>query len=338
MSFGAPAWLWALLAVPLLALVLVLAERRRRRRLGRYAAPGTLGRVTLAPAGPVRAVRAVLLLAAVALVVLALARPQWGRSEQEVQLRGLDLVLAVDLSRSMLATDVAPSRLVVARRIGEQIARRLASDRVALVGFAGQAATLCPLTLDRGALALYLEALDPELFAAQGSDLGAAIDAATRLVEPEDTTRRVLVLLTDGEDHAGNAGEAAARAAAAGLTVYAVGLGTAEGAPVPAERDEQGRIARYKTGQDGRPVISRLDAATLRAVAERGGGAFVRATGFGEGVVRVVEEIERLDRGEFGETIAARRAERYRWPLAAAFVLALVEAALVDRRRREATP
>jgi len=331
-TFAAPGWLWGLALLPLLALVLWLERRARRRRLLRFARPGTADRIALVEPSPRPLVRGLLLVLAAAMVFLALARPRWGETEEELHVKGLDLVIALDLSRSMLAEDLAPSRLVVARAIAREIARKLPSDRVGLVGFAGTAATLCPLTLDRGALALYLDAADPSLFSAQGTDLGAAIDEARRLFARHARARKVLVILSDGEDLEGHGVEAARRAADEGITVYAVGVGTSRGAPVP-EFDDAGRLVGYEK-RHGKVVTSRLDEATLAEIARAGGGAYARATGFGEGVDRVVEALSRLQRSDLGATLPRRRAERYRWPLAAAFVLAALEAMLVDRRRR----
>ena len=332
MSFAAPGWLWGLALLPLLALVLWLERRARRRRLYRLARPATAERIALVEPSARPLVRGLLLVLAAGMVFVALARPRWGETEEELHVRGLDLVIALDLSRSMLAEDLPPSRLVVARAIARRLAEKLPSDRVGLVGFAGTAATLCPLTLDRGALALYLDAADPSLFTTQGTDLGAAIDEARRMFARHARARKVLVILSDGEDLEGHGEEAARRAADEGITIYAIGVGTPRGAPVP-EIDASGRLVGYQR-EGERVVTSRLDEATLAAVARAGGGAYARATGFGEGVERVVDALSRLQRSDLGATLPRRRAERYRWPLAAAFVLAALEAFLVDRRRR----
>lgn len=333
MSWGAPHWLWALAALPLVTLLLGLAERRRRRRWLRFAAPETAARIDLArPDRPVT--RTLLLVAAVALMITALARPRWGEEEEEIHARGLDLVIALDLSRSMLAEDIAPSRLVVGRALAAQLADALATDRVGLIGFAGQAEMLCPLTLDRGALALYLDAAEPSIFPDQGTDLGAAIDAARAMFRRQARARRVLVILSDGEDQEGHAVEAARRAAEEGIRIYAIGLGTEAGAPIP-ERDAEGAITGYRTDREGRTVTTRLVTRTLASVAEAAGGAFVRTAGFGQGAERVAEDLARIERDELATVLPARRAERYRWPLTGALLLAAAEAALIRRRRED---
>ena len=149
--------------------------------------------------------------------------------------------------------------------------------------------------------------------------------------------RRVLVVLSDGEDHESGAIEAAEAASEEGITIYSVGVGRSDGEPIPL-RTPAGAIRGYMKDEDGNPVSTRLDEALLAAVARTGGGAFVRATGFGEGARRIVQSLEAMDRDELAETLAARQAERYRWPLSAALVLAFMEAALVRRRRAEELP
>ena len=332
MSFGSPEWLWALAALPVVALLLLLVERARRARWRRLARPRTAERISEAEPPPVLT-RSALILLACALVVLALARPRWGETEEPLTMRGLDLVVALDLSSSMLAEDVAPSRLTVARSVATELARRLPSDRVGLVGFAGRALSLCPMTLDRAALELYLASADPSVLAAQGTDLGAAIDAAREMFRRHGRARRVLVLLSDGEDQESGFDDALARARDDGITIYAVGVGTSSGAPIPV-RSEDGTVRGYREAAGGTPLTTRLVEDPLRRAAEATGGAYARAAGVGLGLDQLVRSIERLDRQELTDVMPARKAERYRWPLLGAFVLAGFEAALVTRRRK----
>ena len=333
MSWGHPQWLWALAAVPLLALALLLLSRHRQRMWNRLADPRMAPRIDLTRRGRRPAVRALLLLFAATFVVLALARPQWGDREEELRARGLDLVIALDLSRSMLAEDLAPSRLTVARSVAREIGRRLPSDRIALIGFARSAEVLCPLTLDRGSLELYLDAADPSIFSAQGTDLGAAIQRATELFSEQDMARRVLVIISDGEDHQPGAMASVAAAREAGLRIYCIGLGTLGGAPVPL-RGPDGRVTGYLQDDAGNVVTSRLQESALAELAEASSGAYVRATGFGQGLETLIEQLGRLERDELAESLVARKSDRYRIPLGLAFLLVLAEAGLVDRRRR----
>lgn len=332
MSFASPLWLWGLLALPLLALVFVLLERRQRRRLFSIARPATAARIARVRGGGLWPLRAGLLVLATLMVFLALARPRWGTIQEERHTRGLDLVVAMDLSRSMAAQDVSPSRLDAARQAARDLARALPADRIGLVGFAGNAGMLCPLTLDRGALGLYLDSLDPGLMEAQGTDIGAAIDAALDMLRRHGGTSRAVMIFSDGEDHEARAKEAFSRARDEGIVIFAVGVGTGTGAPVP-ERDETGRVSGYRTAPDGQVVTTRLEEGTLEAAARVTGGTYQRLTRMGQSLDGVVDSLKELRRGELGQKLLPRRMERYRWPLTAAFALAALEAVLVLRRR-----
>lgn len=332
MSFGSPLWLWGLLALPLLGLVFVLLERRQRRKLLSLARPAAAFRIARVRGSRLWPLRAALLLLATLMVLLALARPRWGVIEEERHTRGLDLVLAIDLSRSMAAQDVSPSRLDAARQAARDLARALPADRIGLAGFAGNSGMLCPLTLDRGALELYLATLDPGLMEAQGTDLGAAIDTAREMLIRHSGTSRAVVILSDGEDHEGEARAALDRAREAGIVIFAVGVGTGNGAPVP-DRDDAGKVTGYRTGRDGRVVTTRLREESLIELTRATSGTYARLTRMGQPLPEVLESLKQLRRGELGQKLLPRQHERYRWPLAAAFLAAALEAAVVLRRR-----
>lgn len=329
MSWGNPIWLWGLALVPLLAAVLAWGAWSRRRRLHALARPSTASRLVMAGGEARRVLRAALLVLALTFVVLALARPRWGTSLEPIRTRGIDVVLAVDVSRSMRTEDVRPNRLTLARAAAVELADRLGGDRVGLVAFAGSALTLCPLTLDRGALEMYLGLLDADLVPRQGTALGEAIRRAMDMFDREAHARRVLVLLTDGEDHEGDPLEAAREAQAEGIVVHTVGMGTPSGEPIPLPDGS------YKTDAEGQVVTSRLDTETLRAVAEATGGLHVTLSASGDALRQVASSIAGQERGELSEEIRRRKRERYVWPLSLALLCLVIEAALLDLRRRE---
>lgn len=330
--FHEPAWLYGLLSLPVLAALVCLLAWRRKRLWARLAHERTAPRIDLTVRDSRPAWRGVLIVVAVGLMFLALARPRLGETDEEISTEGLDLIVALDLSQSMLTEDVAPSRLQVARELALSLAGDLASDRIGLVGFAGNAAELCPLTLDRRAFELYVRAAEPGLFDSQGTDLGAAIETAQRMFERRGIARRVLVIISDGEDHEQGLEAAASAAAEAGIRIDAIAIGTESGGPVP-ERDADGTIRGYKRDRDGQIVTSVVNPESLKTASRIGGGVFVRASGTGDDVEKVVNELQEIERSELLEMLPARRAERYRWPLAAAVLLVFLEAALIDRRR-----
>lgn len=349
LTFAAPLWLWVALAVVPLAVALFAgAERRASRRLARLVAPALRGRLLAGAEGPGRRrVRFGLWTLALAALAVALARPQRGFVEQPVKRRGLDLLVAVDVSKSMLATDLAPSRLGRARLAVLDLLDLLPGDRVGLVAFAGTAFLQAPLTIDYGAIREAAAELDPDLIPRGGTDLAGAMDTALDAFGKAEGSNRAILLLTDGEDLGEDALAAAGRAAKAGARIFTVGLGTTAGANIPLPRGPFDRnrggggsddaIARER---DGQPHVSRLDEERLRAIATATGGNYVHLTGgVAGGQPREGGELRGLVTRGLGAMQAAdidaranrRPLERYRWPLGLALLL-LAASTLVGER------
>lgn len=332
MSFLTPHWLGAALALGVAgALAVPWAWHRKRRQLARYAAPPQVARV-LAGAGRRAALKTALTAAAWCALALALAGPLLGRTVERATARGADLVLAVDVSPSMGATDVKPSRLARAVHRAEDLLDRLGGHRVALVVFSGDADPVVPLTLDRGAVRLGLSALEPGLVPHRGSSLEAAVAAARRAFGGPSDAGRALVMLSDGEATAGSLDRAVAAAKGAGIHVYAVGVGEGSGAPVP-EFDETGRLTGYKRDGNGNLVRTRLQAAALERLAAATGGSYQSAGLTGDEVARIADAIGRLGQGEGAEDRLARPENRYQWPLGLAVALLAAELLLPGARR-----
>ncbi|MFP4474862.1 MAG: VWA domain-containing protein [Desulfatibacillaceae bacterium] len=258
---------------PLVVFVRVVVARRRRRALEAFAEADLLPRLAPLETRGRAVVRGVLYTLAFAMLVLAAAGPRWGEHYEEVRQKGVDIIVAVDVSRSMLVEDVKPNRLARARREVADLVNVVTGDRLGLVAFAGAAFLQCPLTLDYQALEMFLGQLSPDLIPVPGTDLGDAIDIAVQGFSDESDTDRVILLLTDGEDNEGAGLGAADKAAGQGVKIFVFGMGEPQGGPVPAaegggfEKDEQGNL-----------VLSRLDERSLEEIAKRTGGEYVRST------------------------------------------------------------
>lgn len=233
MTLAHPSLLYFLWLVPLAALALVVIYRRKRRDLFAFCDPELAPRLAGERIQARGFLKSVLLLGGLALMILALAGPRWGSRYQEVSQKGVDIMLAVDVSSSMLVEDVQPTRLERARREVHDFLQVVAGDRVGLVAFAGAAFVQCPLTLDYGALTMFLEALRPDLIPVPGTDLGGAVDTALSAFDLVSETDRVILLITDGEDNEGAGLKAAERAARAGVKIFIFGIGDLAGGPVP---------------------------------------------------------------------------------------------------------
>ena len=339
MRFGAPIYLWALFLAPVLAALLGLAAWRRRRDLERFGDPALVRRLASSLSVERRLIKAVLLVVASVFLVLALARPQWGARMETVTRRGIDLVIAVDTSNSMLAEDVAPNRLAQARAAVLSLLDMLEGDRVGLVAFAGSAYLACPLTLDYGAAGMFVDVLDTDLLPVQGTAIAEAIKVATGAFPEGERRYKVIILITDGEDHEGDVEAAANAAADQGIVIHTVGIGSASGTPIPL-RNARGEVTGYKEDQGRRKVTSRLNESALEAIALATRGKYHRASAEGIELKRIYEDIAAMDRRTLSSRMLSAYEERYVIPLGAALVLLMFEAMLGDRRRapRAAAP
>jgi Ca-activated chloride channel family protein len=335
MRFDAPHALWALLAVLAFGVWLARLLARRRDAMARFAEAGLIDRIVERLDARRRAARLRLRTVAMALIVVALAGPLWGFRWEEIRREGIDVIVALDTSRSMLTPDVAPNRLERAKLAVLDLAARLDGDRVGLVAFAGTAFLECPLTLDYAAFERTLRTLHAGIIPRGGTSLARAIDEALASFEAREGKHQALVLITDGEDHEGDVEAAAQRAKDAGVKVYTVGIGTAEGELVPAQGGGGPARAPYLKDRAGNVVKSRLDESTLETIARTTEGAYVRGVGPALGLDEVFRDhIAPMERRDVASRMERRWEQRFQLPLAAAIVLLLLEAGIGDVRAR----
>ncbi len=331
MQFAYPEILYAA-AVAVLATALFLwwAEHRTHARLRTFAASPLLADLAASASTRRRAVKAALTVLAVALLGAALARPQWGVVYEETEGRGVDIMIALDTSRSMLAEDVRPSRLERAKLSIVDLVNNLRGDRVGLIAFAGRAFLQVPLTLDYDAFLNTLRIIDTEIIPVPGTDIGGAIREAREAMRDE-RNHRILVLITDGEDLEARARQETRRAAAEGFVIYTVGVGGPEGARIPVTLPDGTRD--YIRDISGEIVVTRLDEDTLVDIAAETGGAYVNL-GSGEGLETVYARIiETIPPEDLGTRLQAVPIERYQWFVAVALVLLAIERLISTRRR-----
>jgi Ca-activated chloride channel family protein len=313
--FASPAWLWALLALPLAAFLEVWLARRDRDRLSRLVSRPLWSRVVRRPAEGWRPVRLAFVLVGAAGVIVALARPQWGIVREKVEREGVDVVVVLDTSGSMATADVAPNRFFLARQALLQLIGRLEGDRFALVAFEGEAYPLVPLTLDADAIGLFLETVEPGIVPAPGTSLGVGLAKGLEAFVDKERRNKVMVLVSDGEDLEGQVGEAVGKAKEAGVVVHAVGVGTEGGQPVP-EVDADGRVTGYKRDENGGAVVSRLHMETLEEVARGTGGRAFRITPADSSLSSLAAAIEGMEQKALSSEYSYRRKERFQVPLA----------------------
>ncbi len=334
MDFARPWLLLLLVAIALLAVWLVRASRRNRAALAEFASADVWRAVRLFAATGRETARIVLVCAALALMVVSLAGPRFGTVFEEVRRRGIDIVVAVDVSKSMLAEDLAPNRLEKAKHQLASLLDQVRGDRVAVLPFAGQAFLLCPLTLDYSAAKLYLSILDVNAIPTPGTNVTAAIETAIEAYESVNRKHKVMLLLTDGESTIGDVEKATEKAKEEGVVIYTIGIGSPEGVPIP-QRDEQGNIS-YLKDKSGQVVLSKLDETQLQKIAETTRGKYYRSS-YGELELGwFLEEIEKMDKKDLKSQVITRKRERYFVFALAALAMLAVDAALPERRWRRA--
>lgn len=337
MKFGDPRLLWLLLVVPALLAAMIVYERVRRARWAKASDERMLMSHQRELSRPKRIVRSVLWLLGVTLCVVALARPQYGASTVKQTRRGLDLVVAIDTSKSMLAKDLTPDRLTRSKLELSSLLDQLRGDRVAFVAFAGQAFVQCPLTSDYAAAKTFLRALDTKTIPRGGTAIGEALKSAEALLD-EARTRggaksQVVVVITDGEDHEGSAIEAAKTLHEKGVTVFTIGVGSTAGEPLPLYGD-RGEFLGYIKDGSGQTVLSRLNEQILKDIAQAGGGRYVASSGGSTGVEALIGDLAGFEREEKEAQFKVVYADRFQWVLVPGAVLLLVAALLSSKRKQ----
>ena len=331
LTFGAPDWFWLLAAIPLAAILFLWSHRRGRELVSKIVAPRLREQLAGSVSPLRRTVRAALMLTALVFAALALAQPRYGFIEKETKQKGRDVIVAIDTSRSMMATDVSPTRLARAKLFTQDLVRLMQGDRVGLIAFAGSAFLQAPLTLDYSAVTNSLDELDTDLIPVGGTNLAAAINAALEAFGKAEGNTRALVVLTDGEELDADGIAAAKRAAQEGIRIFTVGIGSPEGSLIPIRLDDgQPDFVRDKAGK---PVTSKLDESRLREIAAATGGFFIP---IGPEAARDIFEkgIVPMELSENGVFNARQPIERYQWPLAVATILLALSLLPGDRRWR----
>lgn len=323
-QFANPHILWLLLVVPTMLALLVLLSQLRKRNIAKFGNP-TLLRALMPDISLWRTrLKSLLFLLAVTAVIFAAARPQFGSKLREQKSQGIEMMLVVDVSNSMLTEDFAPNRLDRTRYAIDKLFASLNQDRVGLVVFAGESKVQLPITTDYRMARSFTKRLSTELVAVQGTEIGQALSLASLSFSKRDAGR-VIILITDGETHDDTALDAAKRAAEQGIRIYAVGIGTPEGAPVRVGgellKDENDEI-----------VVSRLNEELLQQITAATNGGYIRATNAAFGLEEIVREIEQIEQGELVTLAFEEYNEQFQWILAIAAVLLVLESLLLSRR------
>lgn len=334
-------YLWLLAVVALAGVLWGVMAWRQRRRLEQWGDPSMFGRLIPDHSGWRPAFKMALTLTGVALLIVALANPQFGTKIEKGKRAGSDIAICLDVSNSMMAEDIQPNRLERSKRVVTNLMNEMTGDRVSLVVYAGTSFIQMPLTNDYSATKLFLDQVSCDMIASQGTAIGDAIEKSMETFGYGDPDRpwevnkgRAIIVISDGENHEDDAVGAAKKAAKEGVRVCTIGMGLPEGAPIP-EYNPRGRTNNYKRDKNGSIIMTQLNERMLREIAAAGNGTYVRASNANSGLSDITSLIAGLEKEDFGEAVFSSYESRYAYPLVAGLLCLLAEVVLYERRNRK---
>jgi Ca-activated chloride channel family protein len=330
--FAEPVYFYGLLMIPVFIIIFWMMRIWKKRALKRFGESGLLLKLMPDHSAGRPVVKFLILILAVSFIILGLANPQIGSKLQTVERKGIDIVIAIDVSNSMLAEDIRPNRLVRSRQAISRLIDNLKNDRIGIIVFAGRAYTQLPITTDYSAAKLFLSTINTDIISIQGTAIAEAINLSVESFD-DNNHEKAIIIITDGEDHEGEAIVAARAAADKDIKVYTIGMGLPEGAPIP-ELDRNGNQQGFKRDRNNNTVITKLNETILQDIASAGNGQYVRANNTQAGLEFIFNEISKLEKTEFDSRVFTEYEDRFQYLLAIALALLLIEFFIQERRGR----
>ena len=325
--FEEPTYLYLLLLLPFLAAFYLYSNYRRRKAIRKFGDPVLMAQLMPDVSKYRPDVKFWLVFAAIGLFAVLLARPQFGSKLETVKRQGVEVMIALDISNSMLAQDVQPSRLEKAKRLVAQLVDKMENDKVGMIVFAGDAFTQLPITSDYISAKMFLESINPSLISKQGTAIGAAINLATRSFTPQEGVGRAVIVITDGENHDGGAVEAAKAAAEKGIQVSVLGVGMPDGAPIPVEGTND-----FRRDRDGNVVVTRLNEQMCQEIAQAGDGIYVRVDNSNAAQKVIAQEINKMAKADVETQVYTEFNEQFQAVAWIILLLLLAEMLILERK------
>ncbi|WP_405384654.1 VWA domain-containing protein [Maribacter sp. LLG6340-A2] len=324
-------YFYLLIIIPVIVVLYLLVLIWKKRTQRKFADTALLKRLTPNYSTNKSALKLILLIISLGLLIVGLVNPKIGTKLETVKREGVDIVFAVDVSKSMLAEDIAPNRLEKAKRLVSEIINQLASDRIGIIAYAGQAYPQLPITTDYGAAKMFLQSMNTDMLTSQGTAIDQAIELASTYYDDAEQTNRVLFIISDGEDHSeGSTIDAVEDAVDEGITIYTIGVGKAKGAPIPIKRN--GILESLKKDSQGETVITRLNEDVLVDIAGEGNGQYIDGSNTNTAVEFIKEELLKMDRKEFEAKQFAEYKDQFQWFIGAALLLLFLDIFILDRK------
>lgn len=325
--FEEPTYLYLLLLLPFLVAFYLYSNYRRRKAIRKFGDPVLMAQLMPDVSKYRPDVKFWLVFAAIGLFAVLLARPQFGSKLETVKRQGVEVMIALDISNSMLAQDVQPSRLEKAKRLVAQLVDKMENDKVGMIVFAGDAFTQLPITSDYISAKMFLESINPSLISKQGTAIGAAINLATRSFTPQEGVGRAVIVITDGENHEGGAVEAAKAAAEKGIQVSVLGVGMPDGAPIPVEGTND-----FRRDRDGNVVVTRLNEQMCQEIAQAGDGIYVRVNNSNAAQKVIAQEINKMAKADVETQVYTEFNEQFQAVAWIILLLLLAEMLILERK------
>ncbi|SET96789.1 Ca-activated chloride channel family protein [Draconibacterium orientale] len=324
-------YLWGLLLIPLLALFFVWSRISRRRALKKFGQQEILGQLMPYSSGNRPVVKFIILMLALAFFIVGIARPQFGSKLKTEKREGVELMIALDVSNSMMAEDIQPNRLERAKRAISRLVDRLKDDKIGLIVFAGDAYTQLPITTDYNSAKLFLNSVNTQIVPKQGTAIGAAIDLARKSFTPNGEANKAIIIITDGENHEDDALASAKAALDEGAIVHTIGMGLPSGSPIPVLRNGQ---TDYLKDRDGNVVVTKLNEQMLEQIAATGGGIYVRANNAQVGLNALFDEINKMEKQEMETRTFSEYDDQFQYFFAVGLFLLLLEFVILERKNK----
>lgn len=323
-------WFWILAIIPIIVLFFLVLQFWKYRTQRKFADKQLLKRLSPNTSLFKSVLKVIVLSLAFACLAIALVNPKVGTKLETVKRQGVDIVFAVDVSKSMLAEDIAPNRLEKAKQLVTQIVNNLGSDRVGIIAYAGKAFPQLPITTDYAAAKMFLQNMNTDMLSSQGTAINEAIRLATTYFDDEEQTNRVLIIISDGEDHSEEAASVAEEANEAGIRIFTIGVGDVKGGPIPEKRN--GIVVNYKKDNQGETVITRLDEETLINIASEANGVYINGRNTNEVVENISELLNAMDKKEFETKQFSEFKDQFQWFLGFAIFFLLIDIFLLERK------
>lgn len=323
-------WFWVLAVIPVIILCFLALQFWKYRTQRKFADKALFKKLSPNTSLFKSVLKISVLCLAFACLAIALVNPKIGTKLETVKREGVDIVFAVDVSKSMLAEDIAPNRLDKAKQLVTQIINNLASDRIGLIAYAGKAFPQLPITTDYGSAKMFLQSMNTDMLSSQGTAINEAIKLATTYFDNEEQTNRILIIISDGEDHSEEASAIAEEAKEAGIRIFTIGVGDVNGGPIPEKRN--GIVLNYKKDNQGETVITRLDEQTLKNIAAEANGIYLNGRNTNDVVKQIGEILQGMDKTAFETKEYADFKDQFQWFLVFAIVFLLLDIFLLDRK------